>query len=110
MIHGYGGSGMIFYQMFKDLASRFKVYLIDIYGMGWSYRPHWDVRSNDECEHFFVESVESWRQKVGLDKFDLVGHSFGGFVVSKYAVKYHQHIWKLVLMSPLGIIEKASDE
>lgn len=34
IVHGYGGSGMIFYKMFQDLRARFKVYLIDIYGMG----------------------------------------------------------------------------
>lgn len=45
MVHGYGGSGMIFYQMFKYLQKGFKVYLIDIYGMGRSYRPTWHCRT-----------------------------------------------------------------
>jgi len=39
-----------------------------------------------------------------IEKFDLIGHSFGGFVVSRYAKHYTKHIRKLVLMSPLGVI------
>ena len=38
-----------------------------------------------------------------LDKFYLVGHSFGGYVAGNYALKYDKHIIKLILLSPLGM-------
>lgn len=39
-----------------------------------------------------------------LTNFYLSGHSFGGFVVGNYALKHHQHIKKLLLMSPIGVL------
>lgn len=36
IVHGYGGSGMIFYKMFTQLQQHFHVYCIDILGMGRS--------------------------------------------------------------------------
>jgi len=41
---------------------------------------------------------------MNLGKIDLIGHSFGGYVVAKYAKKYTEFIRKLVLLSPLGVI------
>lgn len=38
-----------------------------------------------------------------LTNFYLTGHSFGGYLVGIYALKYHQHIKKLLFLSPIGI-------
>ena len=45
-----------------------------------------------------------------LDKFILAGHSFGGYIVGNYALKYHMHIEKLQLISPIGIRVQPSTE
>lgn len=39
----------------------------------------------------------------GLKNFCLAGHSFGGYVVGNYSVKYHMHLKKVMLISPVGI-------
>ncbi len=38
-----------------------------------------------------------------LTNFYLAGHSFGGYLAGNYLLKYHSHIKKLVLISPIGI-------
>jgi len=38
IVHGYGGSGIVFYKMFERLKQHFHVYLIDLLGMGRSSR------------------------------------------------------------------------
>jgi pimeloyl-ACP methyl ester carboxylesterase len=39
LVHGFGGSGALFYQIFKYLINYFNLILIDIIGMGSSSRP-----------------------------------------------------------------------
>lgn len=43
-----------------------------------------------------MEALELWRQEVGLTKFTLLGHSFGGFISARYALK----AWKAILPEP----------
>ena len=39
----------------------------------------------------------------GMTGFVLAGHSFGGYLAGNYAVKFPQHVKKLLLISPIGI-------
>ncbi|KAK5778756.1 lysophosphatidic acid acyltransferase ICT1 PWA37_001352 [Arxiozyma heterogenica] len=54
-------------------------------------------------ENYYIESIEQWRQWNHIEKFNLVGHSFGGYISCKYALKYPNHVSKLALLSPLGV-------
>ena len=40
-----------------------------------------------ETEAWFIDSFEAWRKAQNLNSFILLGHSFGGYVASKYALK-----------------------
>lgn len=100
MVHGYGGSGMIFYKMFTQLAQHFHVYCIDMLGMGRSSRNDFECETYEECELWFVNSIEKWRQTIGLTRFNILGHSFGGFISSKYALIYPKNVKKVLFFSP----------
>lgn len=56
-----------------------------------------------EAETFFVESLEEWRQKMGLEKMTLIGHSLGGYLSVVYALRYPTRVSKLILVSPAGV-------
>lgn len=51
----------------------------------------------------FIDSLEDLRAEEGITDFVLAGHSLGGYLAGKYAVKYPQHVKGLVLISPVGI-------
>jgi len=113
MLHGYGAGLGFFYRNFESLsrAEGWKVYALDLLGMGRSSRPNFRIHAKDkegkiqEAESWFVDALEEWRIKRGLEKFTLLGHSLGGYLAVAYALKYPGHLNKLILASPVGIPE-----
>lgn len=47
--------------------------------------------------------IEDWRKSMDIDKFILVGHSWGCYIGGTYAAEYPQHISKALLLSPFGV-------
>ena len=47
----------------------------------------------------FVEDLEGLRKALGLDKINVMGHSWGGLLAMKYAVRYPQHLKTMILVS-----------
>ncbi|CAL4061306.1 unnamed protein product, partial [Meganyctiphanes norvegica] len=70
--------------------------------MGRSSRPTFSVDAST-AENEYLLSIETWRQVLGLEKFILLGHSFGGFLAAAYTLKYHQRVCHLILEDPWGI-------
>jgi cardiolipin-specific phospholipase len=113
MLHGYGAGLGFFYRNFESLsrAEGWKVYALDLLGMGRSSRPNFKIHAKDkegkiqESESWFIDALEEWRIKRGIEKFTLLGHSLGGYLAVAYALKYPGHLNKLILASPVGIPE-----
>jgi cardiolipin-specific phospholipase len=116
LLHGYGAGLGFFFRNFNPLAQwagqhGSAVYAVDWLGMGRSARVPFSVKTKRddipgrvrEAESFFVDSLEQWRAKVGLEKMTLVGHSLGAYFSVAYALKYPSRVNKLVLLSPAGV-------
>lgn len=61
--------------------------LLPLPGFARSSRPHF---SSDPkvAEEQYVIALEEWRKKQGIDKMCLLGHSFGGYLSTAYALTY----------------------
>ena len=113
MLHGYGAGLGFFYKNFDGLsrAKGWKLYALDLLGMGRSSRPPFRITAKDregsitEAENWFIDSLEEWRKIRKLEKFSLMGHSLGGYMATCYALKYPGRVNKLYLVSPVGIPE-----
>ena len=106
LLHGYGGSGCMFWKIIKRLSEHYNLYLLDVLGMGASSRPEVEKRFKraEEADDYLAEWLERWRVKIGIkDKFILSGHSFGGYISGVYAIKYHHNLLKLQMLSPAGV-------
>ncbi|KAG6903362.1 hypothetical protein C0995_013115 [Termitomyces sp. Mi166 len=116
VLHGYGAGLGFFYQNFPALAKwagnrGSSIYALDWLGMGRSARVPFTIKAKRddisgrvaEAESFFVDSLEEWRQKMGLDKMTLIGHSLGAYFSTAYALKYPTRVNKLILLSPAGV-------
>ena len=113
MLHGYGAGLGFFYKNFDALSRlpHWKLYALDLLGMGRSSRPPFRIHAKEkeskirEAENWFIDALEEWRVKRGIDKMTLMGHSLGGYMAVCYALKYPGHLNKLILASPVGVPE-----
>uniref|UniRef100_A0A0D6QZI5 1-acylglycerol-3-phosphate O-acyltransferase n=1 Tax=Araucaria cunninghamii TaxID=56994 RepID=A0A0D6QZI5_ARACU len=110
MVHGYGASQGFFFRNFDALASRFRVIAVDQLGWGASSRPDFTCKSTEETEAWFIDSFEEWRKAKKLDNFILLGHSFGGYVAAKYAIKHPEHVQHLILVGPAGFTAESDQK
>ena len=105
LLHGFGAGSAFFAMNLENLAKNHPVYAFDTLGFARSSRPTF---SNDpeKIEQQFVDSIERWRQVMQIPKMVLLGHSFGGFLASSYALKYPERLEHLILVDPWGYDEK----
>lgn len=123
LVHGYAASLGLFIDNFDSLSSipGIKIHAIDLLGFGLSSRPKFpNFKSNTKediykIEDWFIDAMEEWRIKRNINRFVLIGHSFGGYLSSAYVMKYNKKlvdastkakfnmIDKLILLSPVGV-------
>lgn len=116
LLHGYGAGLGFFFQNFLALgqwAGRrgTSVFALDWLGMGRSARVPFTIKARrddidgrvNEAEGFFIDSLEQWRERMGLERMTLVGHSLGGYLSVAYALKYPTRVSKIILLSPAGV-------
>lgn len=97
-IHGYCGAAYNFLPLFPFLAARCRCVAVDLPGCAGSAKP--DIEYSIA---FFVDFLDSFRRKLGLGRFVLVGHSMGGQISAYYAQRHPRAVEKLVLVAPDGL-------
>lgn len=106
LIHGYG-AGLGFYLKNFDAISSSKnwcIHALDLLGYGCSSRPHFD--DSIPLQTYFVDSLETWRQKTGVDSMLMCSHSLGAYMSLLYTLKYPNHVKKMLCISPAGIYKQ----
>ncbi len=77
------------------LATNRRVVLYDQRGNGRSSK----LKSGQSCTlRDQIEDLEALRVHIGADRIDLLGHSWGGYLVMAYAARYPQHIEHLLIV------------
>jgi len=102
ILHGWGSS----IDSWKNVASALgegdiKVFILDLPGFGQTPEPPSAWNTSD-----YVEFVKKFARELGLQKFNLAGHSFGGQLAITYATQYPQDIRKLILIAAARIMKR----
>ncbi|MFP3593349.1 alpha/beta fold hydrolase [Chryseobacterium sp. SIMBA_038] len=92
LLHGNSGSIQEFYQQIPELSKYYKVIAVDTRGQGKST----DSSKTDFTYKIFADDVKALVDELGLKKVNIVGWSDGGNSGLEFALKYPDHLKKLV--------------
>lgn len=99
LLYLHGGPGQscnTFQYQAKQLSSYMNVILIDQRGVLRSDK----IEEDEICDlDTIINDCEDLRKTLQIDKWSILGHSFGGCLAILYAAKYPKYIEKVVLES-----------
>jgi len=97
LLHGGMGLDSSYFKVpgILDLAKRgIQVILYDQRGHGKSQ----ETDSKDYTHRVWIKDLKRLAKKLGLKKFNLLGHSYGGWLALEYAVKRPKELDRLILV------------
>jgi len=115
ILHGWGSCSDKWQRVGELLEQKgLKVIIPDLPGLGKSEPPHHNKNvwcGGEEPKNAwnlddYCDFVEEFTKALGLDKFYLLGHSFGGAVAVKFILKEPWKIEKTFLVAPAVIRKK----
>ncbi len=83
----------------EKLAQKYKLVFYDQRAAG---RSSIQIDSTTMSLDGFVEDIELLRNALSLKKINLLGHSWGGLLAMKYAIKYNENLDHLILSNPMA--------
>ncbi len=99
LVHGASGNlGDLRLSLGDRLAQTRRVILVDRPGHGWSDRPG---GAQDASPARQAALIAQAMERIGLDRFVLLGHSLGGAVATAFALAYPDRLAGLVLLAPV---------
>jgi pimeloyl-ACP methyl ester carboxylesterase len=101
LVHGLSASWRWWEATAGRLADRFRVLLPDLPGHG--DRPSLRAPALAGAP----EWLAAWVRSVGLERAHLVGHSLGGLVCARLAIRHPELVDRLVLVAPAGVPERS---
>lgn len=98
LVHGLGGSTMLWQPNITALATSHRVVALDLPGHGRSDKP-----PGDYSVDFFTAALAGFLDALGLERVALVGHSLGGHLCLRLALEQPERVARLALVNAGGL-------
>jgi proline iminopeptidase len=95
----HGGPGLDHSYLLPQMGELAKGYRLIFYDQRAMGKSSAEFDSSQMTMNSFVEDLEGIRKAFGLDKMNLMGHSWGGLVSMFYAIRYPSHLQSLILVN-----------
>src|SRR6185437_1250209 len=111
MVHGRGSAAALWFPIMPQLAPHRHLIAVDMRGWGLSSRAPFTGLTGAEAVGWWRDGVLGIIDALGIDRFDLIGHSLGGMVALAIALERGDKIDHLLLedaggfatTTPLGV-------
>jgi len=109
ILHGWGSNSERWVNIAEKITEglptgeSFKVIVPDLPGFGESdqLKTAWNMNN-------YIKWAEEFVKEIGIKEFYLMGHSFGGALACKFAIKYPQEVKKLFLVSAASVRKRTT--
>ncbi len=88
------------------LAKKYKLIFYDQRASGKSATP----ASDSVSLSFFVNDMEAIRKEIGVEKINLLAHSWGAILAANYAITYNQHVQSIIFCNPVPLSKEFDTE
>ena len=105
ILHGWGASKKIMQPLGRMLAFHHDCYVIDLAGFGESSEPPFAWKID-----VYADSIQAWADHIGLLKFDILAHSFGGRITLKLLTRpwSKEHVQNVLITGGAGMKPRRS--
>ena len=103
LVHGLGASSERWQYVLPFFESDFHVIVPDLIGFGYSDKPIADYTID-----YFSIFLKKFLISLGVEQTSIIGSSLGGQIAAEYASFNSQHVDKLILVSPSGIMKQST--
>ncbi|CUG91430.1 Hypothetical protein, putative [Bodo saltans] len=90
LVHGFAGGLGCWAQNWESLSKVYNVHAIDLPGFGRSVRDDRSFDGPQDAMKYYFDALHKWFGEVGIppnQPITVVGHSFGGYVLSHYTME-----------------------
>lgn len=95
LISGFASGAWIWFRQIEELSKDFQIITFDPRGIGQSKAADEDLKNLSM--QVFVEDVSAILDELEIEKANVLGASFGGFVAQEFALKFPERVEKLIL-------------
>lgn len=103
LLHGWGGKCESWLPVTRDFSDTHRILVLDFPGHGRSGEPPepWDVTG-------YMENLAALMDAIGMERTDIMAHSFGGRVALLLAATHPERVGRMVLTGCAGLRAKGS--
>ena len=98
----HGGPGLNHKYLFPNLQFLTDRYQLIFYDQRASGRSSLDLDTNSVTIDNFIKDIDELRNIFGIEKLNIMAHSWGGLLAMKYAIKYPENTKSLILINSVG--------
>ena len=98
LLHGFFFDHNMWNASIDELAEKYKVYAIDLWGFGYSTR-----KPLDYGYPLYTEQLHKFMDALDIQKASLIGQSMGGGTIINFTVSNRERVNKIVFVSAAGM-------